>query len=553
MHILRLLRLNKVRFTWNMLYVTVLAGLASAVLLALVNTAAERTHLGEPVSAQLVILYLITFGIFYVSNQASLYRANQFVQSRLNVLRNRIASKIQKADLRSLEQIEHGNIYSVLSQEMNHFSHHFTLLSSAAQSAVLLVLCLGYIALLSFAAFVVVTSATVFALFYFWRRRVVLNDAMVSVNIREAEMLGSLQHYTEGFQEIRLNADKSDALHAQFQKIINELEEIVVGVGAKWVVMLLFSNAFLYALVGVVIFILPLFFQGYTDTIYKIVTASIFLVGPVSAITSAAPMFVKANIGLGHVFELEESLEKGQEFEDYHAAQSLHFNKFKSIRLEDIKFRYHKEKDGFQTGPWTLEINRGDCIFLMGGNGSGKSTAFKLICGLYQVSDGKIYVDDVEVIKKLLPEYRSLFSCIFPDFYLFDELYGLRGVSPEKVNEMIKWMQLEDKVTFQNNRFSTQDLSSGQRKRLALIVSMLEDREIYLLDEWAADQDAHFRELFYVEILPKLKAMGKTVLVITHDDRYWHVADRSIHLETGKMREGAPKGYFLGNGGDNGN
>lgn len=553
MHILRLLRLNKVRFTWDMLYVTILAGVANAVLLALVNVAAERTHQGIPVGAQPALLYLIAFGIYYVANQASLYRANHFVQGRLRALRNRIASKIQRADLRSLEKIEHGNIYSVLSQEMNHFSHHFTLLSSAAQSAILLVLCLIYIAFLSFAAFMVVLSATTLALLFFWRRRIALNEAMISVNAKEAEMLETLRHYTDGFQEVRIHADRNDALHAQFRKVINELENIVVGIGGKWVVMLLFSNAFLYVLVGVVIFILPLFFEGYTDTIYKIVTASIFLVGPVSAITSAAPMFVKANIGLGHVFELEANLEKGQEFDDYNTGKPAHFRDFKTLRLEDAVFSYSQQSDGFETGPWTLTINRGECLFLMGGNGSGKSTAFKLISGLYQLASGKTFVDDIEVTEELLPEYRNLFSCIFPDFHLFDELYGLRDISPEKVNEMIKWMQLEEKVTFQNNRFSTQDLSTGQRKRLALIVSILEDHDIYLLDEWAADQDAYFRELFYIEILPKLKEMGKTVLVITHDDRYWHVCDRGVHLEVGKMREGAPSGYSMHDGGAGGN
>jgi len=515
---------------------------ANATLLALINIAAEQTAISEPISVRTMLLYLLAFAIFYVANKASLQKANQFMQERLGLLRIRIAGKIQQSSLRTLETLDHGRIYSTLSQEMNHFSHHFTLLSSAAQSLVLLLLCLIYIAFLSLVAFFLVTGATSLALFYFWRRRQALTEAMVSVNTHESNMLGSLQNYIEGFQEIRLHADKNEALHGRFKGIVNGLERVLVGIGGKWVVLLLFSNAFLYFLVGIVVFILPLFFQGYTDTVYKIVTASIFLVGPVSAVTSAAPIFVKANIGLAHVFELERNLERGL---DVSAAANLApedtFRDFKTITLEDIQFSYrdYDNVPTFTAGPWKLDIQRGECLFLMGGNGSGKSTALKLISGLYDGDNGQILVDGAPVHRNAQPAYRALFSCIFPDFYLFDQLYGLRDVDPEKVSELIRWMQLEDKVTFADNRFSTQDLSTGQRKRLAMIVSLLEDREIYLFDEWAADQDSHFREIFYTEILPKLKEAKKTVLVVTHDDRYWHLCDRSITLDIGVMTQGA--------------
>ncbi len=515
--------------------------MANATLLALINIAAEQAAISEPISVKTVLLYLLAFGIFYVANKASLRKANQFMQERLGALRLRIADKIQKSNLRTLERLDHGSIFSTLSQEMNHFSHHFTLLSSAAQSLVLLLLCLVYIAFLSLVAFFLVAGATSLALFYFWKRRQALTKAMESVNAHESNMLGSLQNYIEGFQEIRINADKNDALHSRFKTIVYGLERVLVGIGGKWVVLLLFSNAFLYFLVGVVVFILPLFFQGYTDTVYKIVTASIFLVGPVSAVTSAAPIFVKANIGLGHVFELERNLERSL---NRHAPKSLSdediFHGFNTITLDDVQFSYRDSDDIeiFTAGPWKLDIQRGECLFLMGGNGSGKSTALKLISGLYAGDKGQILVDGTPVQEKSLPAYRALFSCIFPDFYLFDKLYGLRDVAPEKVDDLIRWMQLEEKVSFTQDSFSTHDLSTGQRKRLAMIVSLLEDREVYLFDEWAADQDSYFREIFYTEILPKLKAAKKTVIVVTHDDRYWHLCDRSITLDIGVMTEG---------------
>ena len=82
---------------------------------------------------------------------------------------------------------------------------------------------------------------------------------------------------------------------------------------------------------------------------------------------------------------------------------------------------------------------------------------------------------------------------------------------------------------------STTQLSQGQRKRLALLTAYLEDRSIYLFDEWAAEQDPEFRAHFYEELLPQLKAKGKTLLVATHDDRYFDLADMVVKMELGRL------------------
>jgi putative pyoverdin transport system ATP-binding/permease protein len=98
-------------------------------------------------------------------------------------------------------------------------------------------------------------------------------------------------------------------------------------------------------------------------------------------------------------------------------------------------------------------------------------------------------------------------------------------------------LQLDRKVTVADGVFSTVELSQGQRKRLALVMTYLEDRPFYVFDEWAADQDPLFKELFYTVLLCDLKSRGKTVVVITHDDHYYHVADRCVRLEDGRIVE----------------
>jgi putative ATP-binding cassette transporter len=257
-------------------------------------------------------------------------------------------------------------------------------------------------------------------------------------------------------------------------------------------------------------------------------------------VTSAAPLFDKANVGLGHVFALEQRLENGATRAtgaDSSDSDVPDFRGFREIQLDNLAFTYRNEAGTtlFKAGPWNLTIQRGEILFLVGGNGSGKSTALKLISGLYQPDSGSLRVDGVEIVPGSIQAYREMFSAIFTDFHLFERLYGLEHVDGEQVSMLLRYMGLEEKVRFEGGRFSTQDLSTGQRKRLAMVVALLEQREICLFDEWAADQDTAFRDVFYKILLPALKRTGKTVIAVTHDDRYWRCADRCVRLDVGTM------------------
>lgn len=90
-------------------------------------------------------------------------------------------------------------------------------------------------------------------------------------------------------------------------------------------------------------------------------------------------------------------------------------------------------------------------------------------------------------------------------------------------------------VSIENGRLSDVRYSQGQRKRLALLMAVSEKRGCLLLDEWAADQDPRFRKFFYRELLPLLKQQGVTVVAITHDDRYFDMADRLFKMDSGRL------------------
>ncbi|HEY9804955.1 MAG TPA: ATP-binding cassette domain-containing protein, partial [Candidatus Obscuribacterales bacterium] len=200
-------------------------------------------------------------------------------------------------------------------------------------------------------------------------------------------------------------------------------------------------------------------------------------------------------------------------------------------------YRGDREEDGFTLGPLTLSFQPGEVVFLIGGNGSGKSTLAKLITGLYSPEAGELTLDGQLITEANREWYRQHFSVVFADFYLFDRLLGLGDrveLDPQAKDYLIQ-LHLDHKVRVEGGTLSTTTLSQGQRKRLALLTAYLEDRPIYLFDEWASDQDPIFKEIFYTQLLPELKQRGKAVLVISHDDHYFHLADRIVKLDYGKL------------------
>src|SRR5262249_4159750 len=219
-----------------------------------------------------------------------------------------------------------------------------------------------------------------------------------------------------------------------------------------------------------------------------------------------------------------------------------------AIEMEGIIHSYHSETDSFSLGPLDFCFRAGETVFVSGGNGSGKTTFIKLLCGLYVPQSGALRYNGVPVTNENREDYRSQFAVVFSDFFLSETI--ARTPSPELdtlAARHLKEFRLAHKVQVRNGIFSTTDLSQGQRKRLALVAACLEDKPIYVFDEWAADQDASFRQKFYYEILPELKRRGKTLFVISHDQQYFSQADRLIVLEEGRLWKDTSAAEQLGN------
>jgi putative pyoverdin transport system ATP-binding/permease protein len=260
-----------------------------------------------------------------------------------------------------------------------------------------------------------------------------------------------------------------------------------------------------------------------------------YLMRPIGNTLAILPNLSQAGVALRKIDTLGLSLVSQAETL---ARTTTNPDKFDRIDIQQATHSYQLpgEEKTFTLGPIDLSLYPGELVFIVGGNGSGKSTLAKLITGLYIPDAGEILLDGTPIDDRHRELYRQLFSTVFADFYLFDRFIGLRLADGDaQANMYLAKLQLTHKVAIEEGKLSTTALSQGQRKRLALLTAYLEDRPIYLFDEWAADQDPFFREIFYQQLLPELKQRGKAILVISHDDRYFHLADRVLKLDYGKI------------------
>jgi putative ATP-binding cassette transporter len=256
---------------------------------------------------------------------------------------------------------------------------------------------------------------------------------------------------------------------------------------------------------------------------------------PMDNISNNLPLISKASVALQKIESLGLSLASRGEVA---TAPPDSLTNWHSLQLQNITHTYYtdKEDSSFILGPINLTLYPQELVFIVGGNGSGKSSLAKLITGLYIPENGEIILDENLITENNREWYRQHFSVVFSDFYLFEELLGLENNNLDiQAQKYLEKLQLDHKVKIKNGQLSTTALSQGQRKRLALLTAYLENRQIYLFDEWAADQDPLFKDIFYTQLLPELKAQGKTILVISHDDNYFHLADRIIKLNYGKI------------------
>ncbi len=521
----------------KLLLLTALSGMASAGVLALINKSAQKaTESGVDIAS--VLMFAAVVGIFVTSQKFILTEGINMIEQVLHNVRVRLSDKIRKTDLLNIEVIGKAEIYNRLTQEITLISQMAAYLVTALQSAIMLVFVLGYIAYLSLmAAGLLLVLITVGVIIFQKNNKKVLSE-LVETNKAEINYFMVLTDILDGLKEIKLNRKKSKDLFTDYESVSANVNRLKVKTGYLFSENMVFSQAFIYIVLGAIVFVIPQLNKDFSTEIISTTTAMLFAIGPLTSLVSMIPPYEKVNLAVTNIYALEDELDKHVNDAEVQPVNGENrFDNFSNIELDGLYFEYYNREnnESFSVGPINLNIGKGEVIFLIGGNGSGKTTLLKALTMLYKPQAGNIYVDNKLIDDSNYLEYRELYSAIFYDFHLFSKLYGLEKVSPKKVKELLKLMQLEKKTEFREDHFSKLNLSTGQRKRLALIVTFLEDKPIYIFDEWAADQDPQFKNYFYEELLGKLKAQGKTVIAVSHDDRYYGLADRVIKMDYGKI------------------
>jgi putative ATP-binding cassette transporter len=519
------------------LVVAGIAGVGNAAILGIINRGASiASNDSSLMNLRLLLLFGFAMVAFWMGKRYALVRSSVIVEHMLKDRLVRVFGKIRHADLEVVEALGHGELYSRITQNTNVVSQSGLILVNAAQQSFVLVFCLLYIAWLSKAAFLVTVSIIGIGVVVYSKHAQSLQQLLQSLTDREAELIDTLAHMVDGFKEIRLNRKKADSVFTTFTRISEAVRDLKIDAQISSIADVMFSDMFFYTLLSIVVFILPRFSTTNGAVVLMTTSAILFIIGPLSMVVQAMPIFARAKSALSNLRSLEDRLDQESNGETIAVAPNgPPFHDFRAISLDEVCFSYYSGdgSEGFSVGPLNLCIQRGETLFIVGGNGSGKTTAMKLLTGLYLPRKGILSVDDDVLDRSNVQRYRELIGTVFAQFHLFDRLYGMEDVDESRVHALLEEMELTHKTRFENGRFTHLHLSTGERKRLALVVCLIEDKEILVFDEWAADQDPHFRKYFYEVVLKRLKAQGKTIIAVTHDDRYWDVADRVVKMEYG--------------------
>lgn len=481
-------------------------------------------------------LLLLLLGLAASAQLALTALGHRFVYG----MRRSLVKRVLDTGIERLEAIGGANIIASLASDIRNITLAFVHLPELAYGVSLSLLAFLYLAWLSLPLFAMTVLWMAFTLTVGWALVKRLTGHLQSVRESEDRIYQDYQAAIEGRKELALNRDRArryyddefDVSAERYRHHIT-LADRYHGIASNW------ANIMVLGTIGLAFYLAN--GLGWADTTVASTYALtiLFLRTPLVSAVASMPSVLAARVSLDKLDTLALA-EYRPGFEATTEASDLN-GRWQNLTLESVEYRYPRQdgEGGFDVGPVNLSLNRGEVVFLIGGNGSGKSTLARLLTGLYLPQSGRVLVDGEPIDGNDWSRYRRLFASVFTDFYLFDQLIAEGGEDADQadIDRWLERLHMQEKAEVAVGRLQDTRLSQGQRKRLALLLALLEQRDILLLDEWAADQDPLFRRLFYRELLPLMKAQGKTVFAITHDDHYFDQADRLLKMDGGQLLE----------------
>ena len=522
-----------------------LGGISTASILAAINSGAQAADNGKP-GVWSATLFIIALLLFIKTQNYVLLTATAEIEGIIHKVRVRLMDHVRQSELLPLDEIGRAEIVAAITRETAVLTQASNSLAFAAQGAVLIIFVALYVAYLSLLAFALSVVIVGVAALLFHSRGRQLAKASQEASQWENRLYDRVMDLLDGFKEVRLNSPRSEDLYGDILEVSRTAANIKIRTQAETFKRMVLLQSSMYAMLGAIVFAVPVLSDTLAGaSVGKTVTALVFVIGACFGLVQSIPILSAANAAAANIERLEARLAAAAariRVEDMQPA-----TRFDGIEMRNVVFSYvEKSTDAvFKVGPVDFTLLSGELVFITGGNGSGKSTFLKLLASLYKPDSGEITLDGILVTDRTREAYRQLTSAIFVDYHLFQRLYGIRDPDPVEVDRLLAQFQLLDKTHLVSGEFDTIDLSTGQRKRLALIVALLEKRPILLLDEWAADQDPEFRRRFYYDLLPTLHRAGVTVVAITHDDRYLDEMDlpaRRLRMDEGRFVEEASVG-----------
>lgn len=508
-------------------------GLSITILLATINGVLHSDS-GMTQSVVLGFAGLCLLALF--SSILSDIGTNHVGQHIIAKLRKDLGEKVLCAPIEQIERYRTHRLIPVLTHDVDTISDFAFAFAPLAISLTVTLGCLGYLAMLSWPMFLLMVAAIVIGTTVQSIARSHGIKGFFAARDSEDELQKYYSAVAEGAKELRINRPRRQRMFEQrIQGTADNIRDLQIRAINIFVVSKTFGSMLFFVVIG-----LALAFQAYWPDTDKSVMSGFVLVllymkGPLEHLVGTLPIISRAQIAFRRIAELSEQFSSPEP----HLLLEEKSDKPRAIqRLEMRNVQYAfapvGDNEPFRLGPVNLRIEQGEIVFIVGENGCGKTTLIKLLLGLYPPQQGEIVLDGQPVVAQTRDDYRQLFTTVFADYYLFDELVQGGGDVPKDAERYLQRLEIAHKVSIRDGAFSTTDLSTGQRKRLALLSAWLEGRPVLVFDEWAADQDPSFRRIFYTELLPDLKRLGKTIIVISHDDRYFDVADQLVHMSAGK-------------------
>lgn len=479
----------------------------------------------------IVVKFIVVLLLFFVSAIAANISLTNFGHKFIYELRYQSVKQILDTPNSVINEIGKAKIIASLNNDIKTITFAFMSATGFIQSLVFIVCASIYLCVIAPKIFIFLSvwiGATLFINTLFMKK---IHLYFKHSRVQDDALQKHYDDIVEGHRELSLNRARASVCFDELNFTGDKKRQNMVKADIYHALSDNFTNIMLLGSVGLCVFLCVAFDWASLQTALSISLTILFLRGSFMSMVGSIPAALSAKVSLEKIMSLNlNKFKEGFKFDD-----SLSDN-WQNIKLKDINFNYTHGK--FSLKDVNLEIKRGEITFIIGKNGSGKSTLINLLCGLMRPSSGEIYLDSTKIDEGNLQSYQAKISAIFADFYLFSQTLSHNGfASQNEIDELLALLEIDKKVSVIYNKLSTTQLSTGQRKRLSLLIAILEHRSILILDEWAADQDPLFKRKFYKEILPFLQSKGISIIAVSHDDSYFDVATRIILVKDGFVRE----------------